>query len=65
MRQTKADMLTHEYELFHRDEDENIDEMFERFSIIINNLDVLGKSYTDEELVRKVLRGLNLNNSTG
>ena len=58
VRQTKANMLIYEYELFHMKEDENIDEMFERLSVIINNLGVLGKSYTDEELVRKVLRSL-------
>ena len=39
-------------------EDEKIDEMFERLSVIVNNLDVLGKTLTDEELVRKVLRSL-------
>ena len=58
VRQTKVDMLIHEYELFHMKEDEKIDEMFERLSVIVNNLDVLGKSYMDEELVRKVLRSL-------
>ena len=51
-------MLTHEYELFHMKEDEKIDEMFERLSIIVNNLDILGKNLTDEEFVRKVLRSL-------
>ena len=51
-------MLTHEYVLFHMKEDEKIDEIFARLSIIVNNLDVLGKTLTDEELVRKVLRSL-------
>ena len=41
VRQTKANMLIHEYELFHMKEDENIDEMFKRLSVIVNNLDVL------------------------
>ena len=49
-------MFTNKYELFHMKEDEKIDEMFERLLIIVNNLDVLGKTLTDEELVRKVLR---------
>ena len=39
-------------------EDKNIDEMLERLSIIVNNLDVLEKSYMDENLMRKVLRSL-------
>ena len=51
-------MLTHEYELFHMKEDEKIDEMFERLSVIVNNLDVLSKTLTNEELVRKFLRNL-------
>ena len=51
-------MLTYEYEFFHMKEDEKIDEMFERLSVIVNNLDVLGKTLTNEELVRKVLRSL-------
>ncbi|VFQ79166.1 unnamed protein product [Cuscuta campestris] len=34
--------------------------MFERFSNIINPLNLLGKTYTDRELVRKVLRSLSL-----
>ena len=58
IRQTKADMLTHEYELFHMKEDEKIDKMFERLSVIINNFDVLRKTLTDEELARKFLRSL-------
>ena len=58
IRQTKANMLTHEYELFHMREDEKFDEMFERLSVIVNNLDVLGKTLTDEEFVTKVLRSL-------
>ncbi|VFQ67749.1 unnamed protein product [Cuscuta campestris] len=32
--------------------------MFERFSNIINPLNLLGKTYTDREIVRKVLRSL-------
>ncbi|XP_016164839.1 uncharacterized protein LOC107607389 [Arachis ipaensis] len=39
-------------------EDESIDQMFERFSIIINNLDTMGRNYSEETLVRKILRSL-------
>ena len=46
------------YELFCMRENENIDEMFERFFVIINNLDMMGKFFQDEELVRKILRSL-------
>ena len=51
-------MISHKYELFHIKKYEKIDEMFERLSVIVNNLDVLGKTLTYEELVRKVLQSL-------
>ena len=48
-----------EYEIFCVKEDENIDDMFDGFSTIINNLDMMGKSFQDdEELVRKILRSV-------
>ncbi|VFQ73420.1 unnamed protein product [Cuscuta campestris] len=58
VREAKIDQLTHEYELFSMKENEKVEEMFERFSNIINPLNLLGKVYTDQELVRKVLRSL-------
>ncbi|VFQ86965.1 unnamed protein product [Cuscuta campestris] len=58
VREAKIDFLTHEYELFHMKENEKIDDMFERFSKIINDLHALKKTYTDKELVRKILRSL-------
>ncbi|VFQ69031.1 unnamed protein product [Cuscuta campestris] len=58
VREAKIDHFTHEYELFSMKENEKIEEMFERFSNIINPLNLLGKTYTDRELVRKVLRSL-------
>ncbi|VFQ91638.1 unnamed protein product [Cuscuta campestris] len=58
VREAKINHLTHEYELFSMKENEKIEEMFERFSNIINPLNLLRKTYTDRELVRKVLRRL-------
>ena len=58
VKEAKIDMLVHEYELFNMRDDEKIEEMFERFSNIVNTLDALGKVYTDRELVRKILRSL-------
>ncbi|VFQ63968.1 unnamed protein product, partial [Cuscuta campestris] len=58
VREAKIDFLTHEYELFHMKENEKIDDMFERFSKIVNDLHALKKTYTDKELVRKILRSL-------
>ncbi|VFQ98024.1 unnamed protein product [Cuscuta campestris] len=59
VREAKIDHLTHEYELFSMKENEKIEEMFERFSKIINPLNLLGKTYTDRELVRKVVEERN------
>ncbi|VFQ66013.1 unnamed protein product [Cuscuta campestris] len=53
----KIDLLTHEYELFAMKENELVEDMFGRFSNIVNDLDMLG-TLTDKELVRKILRSL-------
>ncbi|XP_072072112.1 uncharacterized protein [Arachis hypogaea] len=58
VRETRIDMLMKEYEMFSMKEDESIDQIFERFSIIINNLDAMGRNYSEETLVRKILRSL-------
>ncbi|VFQ92078.1 unnamed protein product [Cuscuta campestris] len=58
VRESKIDLLTHEYELFAMKENELVEDMFERFSNIVNDLDMLGKTLTDKELVRKILRSL-------
>ncbi|VFQ72974.1 unnamed protein product [Cuscuta campestris] len=58
VREAKIDQLPHVYELFSMKENEKVEDMFERFSNIINPLNLLGKVYTDRELVRKVLRSL-------
>ncbi|VFQ78083.1 unnamed protein product [Cuscuta campestris] len=50
VKDSKIDLLTHEYELFMMMENETIDGMFERFSTIISNLDTLGKYYEDHVL---------------
>ncbi|XP_016172908.1 uncharacterized protein LOC107615353 [Arachis ipaensis] len=44
--------------MFNIKDGESIDEVFERFSIIINNLDALGTTYSEQTLVRKILRSL-------
>ncbi|GAV86281.1 zf-CCHC domain-containing protein/UBN2 domain-containing protein, partial [Cephalotus follicularis] len=48
----------HEYELFMMQNDECISDMFTRFTTITNSLKNLGKSYSNQELVRKILRCL-------
>ncbi|MQM18025.1 hypothetical protein Taro_051008 [Colocasia esculenta] len=58
VRETKANMLVSDYELFIMKSDETISEMFARFMVIINGLRALSKEYSNEELVRKILRSL-------
>ncbi|VFQ80776.1 unnamed protein product [Cuscuta campestris] len=55
VRESKIDLLTHEYELFAMKENKLVEDMFGRFSNIVNDLDMLGKTLTDKELVRKIL----------
>ena len=58
VKESKMSMLVHEYELFLMKKDENISEMSTRFTNIINFLKSLGKAFTNEENVRKILRSL-------
>ena len=58
VKETKINMLVHKYELFKIKHDESITAMFTHFTDIINGLKSLGKSYTNSELVRKILRSL-------
>ncbi len=51
-------MLVHKYELFRMENSESITEMFTRFTDIINGLKSLGRSYSNSDLVRKILRSL-------
>ena len=46
------------YELFEMGDRETIVDMFTRFTHITNELNSLGKTFTTEELVRKILRFL-------
>ncbi|GAV81452.1 LOW QUALITY PROTEIN: zf-CCHC domain-containing protein/UBN2 domain-containing protein, partial [Cephalotus follicularis] len=48
----------HEYELFMMHNDECISDMFTRFTTITNSLKNLGKSYSNQELLSKILRCL-------
>ncbi|GAV86229.1 LOW QUALITY PROTEIN: UBN2 domain-containing protein, partial [Cephalotus follicularis] len=58
VKESKTSMLVHEYELFMMHNDECISDMFTRFTTITNSLKNLGKSYPNQELVRKILRCL-------
>ncbi|VFQ93899.1 unnamed protein product [Cuscuta campestris] len=58
VQEAKIDFLTQEYEMFRMKEHEKIDDMFDRFSKIVNDVHALKKTYTDRDLVRKILRSL-------
>ncbi|XP_070028807.1 uncharacterized protein [Nicotiana sylvestris] len=55
VKQSKIDMLTTEYELFRMKDDESIQDMYTRFTSIINELHSLGEIIPRNKLVRKVL----------
>ncbi|GAV72620.1 UBN2 domain-containing protein, partial [Cephalotus follicularis] len=58
VKESKISMLVHEYELFIMHNDGCISDMFTRFTTIVNSLKNLGKSYSNQELMRKILRCL-------
>ncbi|KAK2417483.1 hypothetical protein QL285_039780 [Trifolium repens] len=58
VKEAKANLLVHQYELFKMNEGENIEAMFSRFQILVSGLQVLYKSYTEADHVGKVLRSL-------
>ncbi|MQM10984.1 hypothetical protein Taro_043885 [Colocasia esculenta] len=58
VKETKANILIHEYEMFKMSPEETISDMFTRLSKITNELKALGKNYIDTEIVCKILRSL-------
>ena len=58
VKESKINMLVHKYELFKMEHDESITEMFTHFTNIINSLKSPGKSYSNSDLMRKILRSL-------
>ncbi|GAV69893.1 LOW QUALITY PROTEIN: UBN2 domain-containing protein, partial [Cephalotus follicularis] len=58
VKESKISMLVHEYELFVMHDNECISDMFTRFTTIINSLKNLGKSYSNQEPIRKILKCL-------
>jgi len=58
VREAKALMLVHQYELFKMKDDESIEEMYSRFQTLVFGLQILKKSYVASDHVRKILRRL-------
>ena len=56
VREAKATMLVHQYELFRMKEDESIETMYSRFQTLVSGLQILKKSYVASDHVNKILR---------
>jgi hypothetical protein len=51
VKESKIDMLIHQYELFKMLPNESIISMFTRMTTITNSLDVIGRTYTNAMLI--------------
>jgi hypothetical protein len=58
IKENRIDIGVRRFELFEMKEDETIDQMYGRFTTIINELNSLGKKYTTHERIRKIIRCL-------
>ena len=58
VKQSRIELLMRKYELFEMGDRETVMDMYTRFTHITNELKSLGKSFTTEELVRKIRRFL-------
>ncbi|GAU17216.1 hypothetical protein TSUD_178470 [Trifolium subterraneum] len=58
IKETRIDLVLRKFELFEMNENETIDQMYGRFTVIINELNSLGKKYYSHERIRKLLRCL-------
>ena len=58
VREAKAFMLVHQYELFKMNDDESIEDMYSRFQTLVSGLQILKKSYVASDHVSKILRSL-------
>jgi len=58
VREAKALMLVHQYELFKIKDDESIEQMYSRFQTLVSGLQILKKSYVASDHVSKILRSL-------
>jgi len=58
VKQSRIELLMRKYQLFDMGDRETIMDMYTQFTHITNELKFLGKTFTTEELVRKILRFL-------
>ena len=58
VKDSKVNILLHDFELFRMQPSETICNMYTRFTDVVNSLRALGKCFSDFELVNKILRSL-------
>ena len=58
VKESRINILVHDYELVSIKDFESIVEMFSGFLVIVNELEALGNTYTEVEKVMKILRSL-------
>jgi len=58
VKRSRINTPTHEYELFRMNQNDTIQDMQKRFTHIVNHLASLGKIFSNEDLIYKVLRCL-------
>ena len=58
VKDSKINFLMHDFELFRIKPSETIEDMYTQFTDVVNGLKVLGKSFSNFELVNKILRSL-------
>jgi len=56
VKESKIDMLLHQYKLFKMLQNESIISMFTRMTTIINSLDALDRTYNNTKIVSKIIR---------
>ena len=55
VKRSRINTLTHEYELFRMNPNETTHDMQKRFTHIVNHLASLGKIFSNEDIINKVL----------
>ncbi|KAH9679144.1 Integrase catalytic domain-containing protein [Citrus sinensis] len=58
VKESKISRYTRQYELFQMEKNENVYSMYIRFTDIVNTLGALGKTFSNSEKVKKIIRSL-------
>ncbi|KAH9791901.1 hypothetical protein KPL71_003915 [Citrus sinensis] len=58
VKESKISRYTRQYELFQMEQNESVYSMYTRFTDIVNTLEALGKTFSNSEKVKKIIRSL-------